>query len=209
MMARWLMAWSAQLAYPVQVHKRESPDFLLDTLAGKVGVECMEVVPAAYKQLLAKLSHINSGWVRPVARYHPGDARSERDSPLLRQLLADTHEGSEWVDDEPERLWLEVMRWAVEKKREVMHKPAFARQPRNVLLLYDNWPLPPVTFAEDVDEEAQRDLARMAMDTLSAQLISSGAHADFQQVDILREGWLLSFTDEGVRSVRYLTTRPN
>jgi hypothetical protein len=122
----------------------------------------------------------------------------------MRQLLADTYEGSPWIGDEPERLWVEVMRWAVEKKREVLHKPAFAVQPCNVLLLYDNWPLPPVAFIEDVAEEALRDWGLAALDALSAQLMVSDAHADFQQVDILREGWLLSFTTTGVQRMRYV-----
>lgn len=204
MMTRWLTAWSPQLAYPVQVHKRESPDFLVDTGTGRVGVECMEVVPESFKQLQAKLSGINSGWVRPAAHHRPGDGRAEWDSPLMRQLLADTYEGSPWIGDEPERLWVEVMRWAVEKKREVLHKPAFAVQPCNVLLLYDNWPLPPVAFIEDVAEEALLDWGLAALDALSAQLIASDAHADFQQVDILREGWLLSFTATGVQRMRYV-----
>ncbi len=204
MMTRWLTAWSAQLAYPVLVHKRESPDFLVDTRTGRVGVECMEVVPESFKQLQAKLNGINSGWVRPVAPRGADDGPAQWDSPLMRRLLADTYEGSPWIGDDPAGLWVEVMRWAVEKKREVLHKPAFAVQSRNVLLLFDNWPLPPLAFIEDVGEEALRDWGLAALEALSSQLIASGAHADFQQIDILRDGWLLSFTEAGVARVRYL-----
>lgn len=200
MMACWLEAWAATLSYPVRVDKRESPDFLVHASTGRIGVECMEVVPEAFKQLQAKLGDINSGWVRPVR--HAG--RADWDSPLLRQLLADTYEGSPWLGDEPERLWVEVMRWAVEKKRKVLHKPAFARHVHNVLLLYDNWPLPRQAFADEADEAVLRGWAQAALESLSAQLNDGGAHADFQQIDILREGWLLSFTVDGVRRLRYL-----
>ena len=47
-------------------------------------------------------------------------------------------------------------------------------------------------------------LGTQEVDALSAQLIASDAHADFQQVDILREGWLLSFTATGVQRMRYV-----
>ena len=207
MMTRWLAAWAATLSYPVRVDKRESPDFLVHASTGRIGVECMEVVPEAFKQLQAKLSDVNSGWVRPV----PHVGREDWDSPLLRQLLADTYEGSPWLGDEPERLWVEVMRWAVEKKRKVLHKPAFARQARNVLLLYDNWPLPQLAFADEADEAVLSGWAQAALESLSAQLNDSGAHADFQQIDILRPDWLLSFTASGVQrkhhgGVRHIVT---
>lgn len=204
MMTRWLVAWTTQLAYPIRVYKGESPDFRLDTAVGQVGVECMEVVPEAYKQLLAKLNSTNSAWARPVARYEPNGRRPKADTPMLRQLFADTYEGSEWQDDEPERLWVDVMRAAV-KKREVFRKPAFASLSRNALLLYDNWPLPPVAFAEDAAEESLRDWALAALDVLSAELTQSGAFADFQQIDILHQGWLLSFTSDGVRRMPCLS----
>lgn len=203
MMVRWLTVWASQLDYPLRVSKRESPDFMLDTGSGRIGLECMEVVPEAFKQLQAKLNGVNSGWVRPVPDPRGGEVRNEWDSPLLRQLLADTYEGSPWAGDEPERLWVEVMRWAVEKKRQVLHKPAFARQPRNVLLLYDNWPLPAVAFVEDADPAVLRSWALAALQELSRQLRDSDAHADFQQIDILHDGWLLSFTDAGVQPLRY------
>ena len=203
MMVRWLTAWASELVYPLRVSKRESPDFMLDAGPDRIGVECMEVVPEAFKQVQAKLNGINSGWVRPVPQHRAEEARAEWDSPLLRQLLADTYEGSPWAGDEPERLWVEVMRWAVEKKRQVLHKPGYARQARNVLLLYDNWPLPAVAFVEDADPAVLRSWALAALDELSWQLLGSGAHADFQQIDILHEGWLLSFTHDGVRPLRY------
>ncbi|WP_313317196.1 hypothetical protein [Stenotrophomonas sp.] len=206
MMVRWLTAWASQLSYPVLVNKRESPDFLVASGDDRAGVECMEVVPEAFKQLQAKLDGINSGWVRPVSRSAPAAGRADWDSPLIRQLLADTFEGSPWLGDEPERLWVEVMRWAVDKKRVVRRKPGFAEQPSNVLLLYDNWPLPAVAFVEEADPGVLRGWALAALDELSAQLRATGAHADFQQIDILRQGWLLSFTDAGIQRIRYLPT---
>lgn len=207
MMTRWLTAWAATLGYPVRVDKRESPDFLVHTAAGRIGVECMEVVPESFKQLQAKLNDVNSGWVRPVQRYRAGPLQAEWDSPLMRQLLANTYEGSPWLGDEPERLWVEVMRWAVEKKRQVLRKPAFARQSCNVLLLYDNWPLPQLAFAEDADEQVLRGWAMAALESLSVQLVDSRAHDDFQQVDILRQGWLLSFSADGVQRKHYADAR--
>ena len=64
-------------------------------------------------------------------------------------------------------------------------------------------PEPRQRRVEEADPAVLRSWALAALDELSQQLRDSGAHADFQQIDILHEGWLLSFTADGVRPLRY------
>ena len=186
LMAAWLAVSADALAYPLRVHSSERPDFLLSAPGLAVGVECMEVVPEELKRLQTELRDINSGWIRPVLA--PGEHDWDWSNPLLQRLLTPRGGRPGYDGDDPQRLWLAVMRWAVAKKRHVFARDGFQRQARNVLLLHDNWPL----AAAEPGRNAYGDWPEVVTQ-LHAQLGEAGSFTDFQQVAIVQHAhvWLL------------------
>lgn len=198
LMAAWLAVNAGQLAYPLRVHSSERPDFLLSAPGLAIGVECMEVVPEELKRLQTQLREINSGWVRPVLA--PGEHDWDWSNPMLQRLLAPRGGRPGYDSEDPEGLWLAVMRWAVAKKREVIARDGFTRQPRNVLLLHDNWPLPALPCAPlDQGGAARHWQQRVAL--LQQQLLAQDAFADWQQVAIVHPQVVWSLQADGARAV--------
>jgi hypothetical protein len=179
LMAGWLAVRAHALAYPLRVLACERPDFLLDGPGLKMGMECMEVVPAEFKRLQTELREVNSGWVEPLRA--PGQFEWDWSNPVLAGLLARTHRQQPSPED-PRALWLSVMQWAVAKKRDILHRNGFQRRPVNGLLLHDNWPL--------------AELDPLPVERLHRSLLEAGAYADFQLVAFMREGrvWQLEAT---------------
>lgn len=198
LMAAWLAVSAEQLAYPLRVHSSERPDFLLSAPGLAVGVECMEVVPEELKRLQTQLRDINSGWLRPVLA--PGEHDWDWSNPLLQRLLAAKGGRPGFNGEDPAALWLAVMRWAVAKKRDVIGREGFARQPRNVLLLHDNWPLPALPCAGPGDD-AEQQRWQGVLDQLHAQLLADGAFVDWQQVAIVQAGWVWGLDVAGARGL--------
>ena len=199
LMAAWLAVSAEQLAYPLRVHSSERPDFLLSAPGLAVGVECMEVVPEELKRLQTQLRDINSGWLRPVLA--PGEHDWDWSNPLLQRLLAAKGGRPGFNGEDPAALWLAVMRWAVAKKREVISREGFARQPRNVLLLHDNWPLPALPSVP-LDEGAQARRWWQIVTQLQQELLAQDAFVDWQQVAIVQAQVVWRLQHEGIDAVR-------
>ncbi|MGN0858577.1 MAG: hypothetical protein ACI4NW_05290 [Stenotrophomonas sp.] len=196
LMAAWLAVNAGRLAYPLRVHSSERPDFLLSAPGLAIGVECMEVVPEELKRLQTQLREVNSGWVRPVLA--PGEHDWDWSNPMLQRLLAPRGGRPGYDSEDPEGLWLAVMRWAVTKKREVIAREGFSRQPHNVLLLHDNWPLPALPCAP-LAQGRPSPLWLQLVQQLQQQLFAEDAFADWQQVAIVQAGWVWTLAMDGVQ----------
>jgi len=198
LMAAWLGVNAGQLRYPLRVHSSERPDFLLSAPGLAIGVECMEVVPEELKRLQTQLREINSGWVRPVLA--PGEHDWDWSNPMLQRLLASRGGRPGFDGDDPAGLWLAVMRWAVAKKRDVIGREGFSRQPRNVLLLHDNWPLPALPCVGNGSDEPM-DWTPL-LEQLHAGLAVDGAFVDWQQVAIVHPARVWEIQLDGVAGRR-------
>jgi hypothetical protein len=163
-----------------------------------IGVECMEVVPEELKRLQPQLREINSGWVQPVLA--PGQHDWDWSNPLLQRLLAPRGGRPGFDDEDPQGLWLAVMRWAVAKKREVIARHGFARQSRNVLLLHDNWPLPAMPCVR-LYEGAAATRWQHLMERLQQALQAESAFSDWQQVAIVQAPVVWQLQADGVAAL--------
>lgn len=190
LMAIWLSSVAPSLGYPLRVHSSERPDFLVQFPGNAWGVECMEVVPEELKRLQSQLREVNSGWVRPVMA--PGAHDWDWSNPLLQQLVEGKAMPGRVADAAPQSLWLSVMRWAVEKKRKVMRRPGFEWQPRNLLLLHDNWPLPDLLHDSGFGKET--------VACLQEALDGVGAFHDWQQVIIVQDQVIWTVNEQGVEA---------
>lgn len=195
LMAAWLAVNAGQLAYPLHVHSSERPDFLLSAPGLAMGVECMEVVPEELKRLQTELRDINSGWVRPVLA--PGEHDWDWSNPMLQRLLAPRAGRPGYDSEDPQGLWLAVMRWAVAKKRDVIGRDGFARRPHNVLLLHDNWPLPALPCAPLAQGQPWQQW-RQLVQQLQQLLLADDTFADWQQVAIVQADWVWEIGRAGV-----------
>lgn len=198
LISAWLMVNARVLAYPLRVHGSERPDFLLSAPGMAIGVECMEVVPEELKRLQPQLREINSGWVQPLLA--PGQHDWDWSNPLLQRLLAPKGGRPGFDDEDPAGLWLAVMRWAVAKKRDIFAREGFRQQPRNVLLLHDNWPLPAMPCVR-LCEEAAAMRWRELVAHLHQALQAESAFADWQQVAIVQAQVVWQLQAEGVQAL--------
>jgi hypothetical protein len=177
--ARYLetLSESDRLGYPLAVTKRESPDFLLHFAGKDIGLEHTDAGDKTTQAAATKLekaprgSFVEAG-IQEVRR--PGEP----------------YRAKPFVGDEPERLWTNDMREAVEKKTGDLQGYDFA--PDCDLLIYDNSAYAVLT-AWTVDELPGR-LAQ----ALRGVRKESGRR--FRRISVLRERVLL-FDVEGEAAI--------
>ncbi|MBK1675039.1 hypothetical protein CKO35_17530 [Ectothiorhodospira shaposhnikovii] len=96
-----------QLSYPLELVRRERPDFLLKVSGREIGIEHTEAVPQneAHKAVLR--DRVDGPEVYFISRHQPGEP-SKRAKHLIEEIKAN-HAGSGWEGDSVEREWSEAM----------------------------------------------------------------------------------------------------
>ncbi len=142
------LASTSHLAYPIQPQRGDRPDLVLDTAAGKIGIEATEIMPEAYARAEVIRDREFPGTPVDPSLFRPGKAptTAEEIRALLRasggHLL-----GPGWSGYSAEQEWAEAVEAAIEDKESKLNGPTFGRQQRNWLAIYDNLP----TAALDLD----------------------------------------------------------
>jgi hypothetical protein len=122
---------------PLQLAKRERPDFVLQLDGRTVGIEHTEAVPentAHESRLRAALG----GGCHLVTPAVVGEPRKSR-----KQLLREIEENRfppPMVGDSVERRWAEAMTHFIGRKVASAQKPGYAAYDEQWLAIYDNWP---------------------------------------------------------------------
>jgi hypothetical protein len=126
--------------FPLQLIKRERPDFLIRCGSREIGVEHTEAVPQnAAKEAALRAQGHGSGWhfLQPSSIGDPLKTSGE----LLADIRAN-RPGPGWAGDAVERSWAEAMAHFVDEKLATAGRPGFTLFAENWLLIYDNWPAP-------------------------------------------------------------------
>lgn len=133
-------ASSPLIHYPIQLEKRERPDFVLHLPSIDIGIEITEAVPPDWAWADARRDKLESDKVIFLHRFLPNDVKRKR-VEIDKIALGETW-GSAWVGDSPEREWADAMMHFALRKAKKLVEPGFDRFSADWLLIYDNWPLP-------------------------------------------------------------------
>lgn len=129
------------LSYPLSVTHRDRPDFLIEGVASKIGVEVTEAISqqyAAYCALAERefpdifLEPAHFRWGAPILT-----VEDMRDLLRQSQLTSNGRIGSC-----PEQEWALYIQSAVDTKLMKLARPDFGKFDHNWLSIYDNLPLP-------------------------------------------------------------------
>jgi hypothetical protein len=135
-----------QFAFPLALEHGDRPDFVVALAERSIGIELTEAVP----ENVARASALRESGIGPEVYFVPRALPGEppRRTAELRREIEQDNPGSPWVGNAPEREWADAMFHFAGIKAEKAHKPGFAAYALNWLLIYDNWPLPRVRYAE-------------------------------------------------------------
>lgn len=178
------------MAYPVEVWRREKPDFLLKMNGRDIGVEQTEAIPENQAQKDAIRNQRKDGSLRSsdpclhqrpafyFAEQHvPGERKKSR-KELEVELQLDPHNSdSEGWADECEQVWAEVMSNKIRIKSEKVK--GYKSCAEHWLLIYDNWVFPHL----DIDEALHVLRIRLADDPV------------FDRIPGFTHAWILSGRD--------------
>lgn len=133
------LQWDS-LCFPVEVYRRERPDFLVVCNSRKIGLEHTE----ATNQNLAKERALRADghgpemhFVTPASVHDPVLPKGK----VLAQIQAD-EVGEGWCGDSVERNWAEAIAHFIDRKAANATKDGYELYEDNRLMIYDNWPAP-------------------------------------------------------------------
>lgn len=123
--------------FPLQLGKRERPDFALQLGGRSVGIEHTEAVPENRAHESRLRAELRGGFhlVTPAAI---GEARKSR-KQLLKEIEANRFPPP-MVGDSVERGWAEAIAHFIARKVASAQKPGYAAYDEQWLAIYDNWP---------------------------------------------------------------------
>lgn len=145
---RFLSTYSENdlLGFPLEVTKRERPDFLLSLPSRQVGIEITEAVPPDWAWADARREKLNYDNLIFLHRFRPDEL--QRSKKEIDSIARGESRGDAWEGDSPEREWAHVMFHFAHSKAVSFAKPGYKQYDYNWLLIYDNWPLPAVDVSK-------------------------------------------------------------
>jgi hypothetical protein len=135
-----------RFAFPLTVEHGDRPDCVVSFNERSIGIELTEAVP----ENVARASVLRESGLGPrvyfIPRALPGEPPRSR--AALRSEIELDRPGPPWMGNAPEREWADAMLHFASAKVVKAGKPGFTLHPVNWLLIYDNWPVPSVRYAE-------------------------------------------------------------
>lgn len=126
--------------FPLQVFRRERPDFLVRCSSADVGIEHTEGInPNLAKERALRADGNGPGmyFVTAASVHDPVKTKSE----ILADILAD-ESGDGWCGDSVERNWAEAISHFVQRKVKSAKKDGYVLYGDDRLMIYDSWPAP-------------------------------------------------------------------
>lgn len=111
-----------------------------------VGIEHVEAVPENHVRASIYRQKGVGPQVHLLEKHQPGEL-SRSNNTILNDIIRDKA-SSPWVGNEVEVDWAKVMLHFIDAKVKIIYKSGFAKFEENLLLIYNNWPLPGVHHEE-------------------------------------------------------------
>lgn len=172
------------LSYPLNLHKRERPDFLLITDTHQIGIEHTKAIPQneAKKDVLREQGNSPEGYF--ASHNLPGEPIKTKKT-LLKEIEENRADDG-WVGDSSEREWAQAMLNTINKKLTTLLKDGFESFDRDWLLICDNWNVPLLQHHE-------------AASLLLKSVDGSGALDRFELIFIITGNDICEFSTKGLQ----------
>ena len=168
-----------QLVVPVQLRKREKPDFLLEATNLRIGIETTEAINPDYVRAQVHPAAQNDGAVVDPSLYRWDTA--DRPKPQIREEAGRKQlSGDGWIGDDAEREFGQSIIDVVRSKDEKLQRH-YARYDSDQILIYHNHPSPLISI----------DKAR---DYTAKCLVGYWSQSGFDTVYVHKYNWILYFT---------------
>lgn len=137
-------AYTPVVAYPLDLSKRERPDFLLRMTHREVGIEITSALPTDWARIQAEAERYDDEGESDgknlifAPRILPDDTSMAKER--VENIARGKELGSGWAGSEPEYDWAVHLVQAFLRKRDVLLKPEFDKFERNWLIIYANLP---------------------------------------------------------------------
>jgi len=129
-----------EIEFPLRVSKREKPDFQLCTSAIAWGVEVTEAIPTDFARASALAAQEKPDALIDISLFKYGETKTLDEIRNILKQKKLTGEG--WAGDSAERELANAVRSVTDSKTAKLRRQDFDKYPRNILLVYDNMPLP-------------------------------------------------------------------
>ena len=142
LVCRWLSTYSESwhCAYPLMVTHRDKPDFSIKVSDKTIGVECTEAVTQDYAHVSAIIEGQDIDNVIDISLFKWDQTKSDDEKYEIATQI--NFSGRPWDGDSVEKEWAQAMMDVVEKKTGDLRANEFEKYRENILLIYDNFPLP-------------------------------------------------------------------
>lgn len=128
------------LRFPIVVTKRERPDFSVELGVESWGVEITEAIPTSYAHAKAVAAKEYPDALIDISLFKYGEDKSIEE---IREIVnASELTGDGWSGKGAEKELAEAIKQVVAFKTKKLRSESFARFSRNILLIYENMPLP-------------------------------------------------------------------
>lgn len=128
------------LSFPLRVTKRDKPDFQVCLGQKAWGIEVTEAIPSDYAKASALAEKENPNALIDISLFKFGKAKSLEEIRRIINQVKLTGDG--WAGDTAERELAKAIRSVVESKIKKLRALTFDKYPQNILMIYDNMPLP-------------------------------------------------------------------
>ncbi len=129
---------SNDLSFPLSLHKREKPDFLLSCSNYNIGIEITEATSQDYSEYLTLADKEDGNILIEPALFHYNSKTSLADKKEL--LKQDSLISDGWAGDGMEKEWSLYIKDSINKKSKKFIQSEFQKFNQNWLHIYDNTP---------------------------------------------------------------------
>lgn len=145
-----------KIEFPLEVQKRERPDFHVLSGGRTFGIEHTEAIPPDYAKAMAI-----SGREKPDAIIDMSLFKFDEEKPLdeIRRIIhASELMGDGWAGNSAEVELSDAIKSVVLGKTKKLEEDSFIKYEKNVLLIYENMPLPHINYDILMEQIAEKFL---------------------------------------------------
>ena len=144
---RWLSTYP-NFSFPIKLTHRDKPDFFLETSDQKVGIEHTEAIPQDYAHASVISEKKDNDTVVDMSLFKWGQKKKPHEIYEIANRTKLTGPG--WGVDSPEIEWAHALFDITQNKTILLRKDDFKKYEENVLLVYDNLPLPYIDYSKAI-----------------------------------------------------------
>jgi len=133
-----------KIEFPLEVEKRERPDFYILSGGKEFGIEHTEAIPPDYAKAMAIAEREKPDAMIDISLFKFGEQKPLDE--IRRIIHASELMGDGWAGNSAEVELADAIKNVILGKTEKLKKDGFDKYERNVLLIYENMPRPRINY---------------------------------------------------------------